>query len=55
MSRYRFIAAERHQYPVQRLCQVFDVPASGWYAWQAGQQQASGGPLGPTRRRGKRR
>ena len=29
MSRYRFIAAERYRYPVQRLCQVLDVPASG--------------------------
>ena len=43
MSRYRFIAAERGYYPVQRLCQVLDVPASGYYAWQAGQQQAEGG------------
>ena len=40
MSRYRFIAAERGHYPVRRLCQVLGVPASGFYAWQAGQQQA---------------
>ena len=40
MSRYRFIAAERGHYPVQRLCQVPDVPASGFYAWQQGQQRA---------------
>ncbi len=40
MSRYRFIAAERGHYPVQRLCQVLDVPASGFYAWQQGQQRA---------------
>jgi putative transposase len=40
MSRYRFIAAERGHYPVRRLCQVLDVPASGYYAWQAGQQRA---------------
>ncbi len=42
MSRYRFIAAERSHHPVQRLCQVLDVPASGYYAWQAGQQRAVG-------------
>ena len=42
MSRYRFIAAERGHYPVRRLCQVLDVPASGYYAWQAGQQRAVG-------------
>ena len=42
MSRYRFIAAERGHYPVRRLCQVLDVPASGFYAWQAGQQRAVG-------------
>ena len=42
MSRYRFIAAERGQYPVRRLCQVLDVPASGYYAWQAGQQRVEG-------------
>ena len=38
MSRYRFIAAERGHYPVRRLCQVLDAPASGFYAWQAEQQ-----------------
>ena len=42
MSRYRFIAAERGHYPVRRLCQVLDVPASGYYAWQAGQQRVEG-------------
>ena len=42
MSRYCFIAAERGQYPVQRLCQVLGVPASGYYAWQASQQRAVG-------------
>ena len=40
MSRYRFIAAECGHYPVRRLCQVLGVPASGYYAWQAGQQRA---------------
>ena len=40
MSRYRFIAAERGHYPVRRLCQVLGVPASGYYAWQTGQQRA---------------
>ena len=40
MSRYCFIAAERGHYPVQRLCQVLGVPASSFYAWQAGQQRA---------------
>jgi len=40
MSRYHFIAAERGHYPVRRLCQVLGVPASGFYAWQQGQQRA---------------
>ena len=47
MSRYRFIAAERGHYPVRRLCQVLDVPASGFYAWQAA-QRAVGRPKTPT-------
>ncbi len=42
MSRYRFIAAERGHYPVRQLCQVLGVPASGFYAWQQGQQRAVG-------------
>ena len=42
MSRYRFVAAERGHYPVRRLCQVLGVPASGYYAWQAGPQRAVG-------------
>ena len=42
MSRCHFIAAERGHYPVRRLCQVLDVPASGFYAWQAEQQRAVG-------------
>jgi len=40
MSRYRFIQAQRGQYPVRLLCQVLRVPASGYYAWQQTQQQA---------------
>jgi transposase InsO family protein len=47
MSRYRFIDAERGHYPVRRLCQVLGVPASGYYAWQAGQQRAVGGSETP--------
>jgi len=47
MSRYRFIAAERDHYPVRRLCQVLDVPPSGFYAWQAEQQRAVGDPKTP--------
>ena len=34
MSRYRFIEAQRGQYPVRLLCQVLGVPVSGYYAWQ---------------------
>ena len=34
MSRYRFIEAQRSQYPVRLLCQVIAVPASGYCAWQ---------------------
>ena len=40
MSRYRFIEAQRSQYPVRVLCQVVAVPASGSYAWQRAQEQA---------------
>ena len=40
MSRYRFIEAQRDQYPVRLLCQLVQVPASGYYAWQRVQQQA---------------
>ena len=39
MSRYRFIEAQRNQYPVRLLCQVVAVPVSGYYAWQQGQEQ----------------
>ena len=42
MSGYRFIAAERGHYPVPRLCQVLGVPASGYYAWQAGPPRVVG-------------
>jgi putative transposase len=42
MSRYHFIAAECGHYPVRRLCQVLAVPASGYYAWRAGQQRVEG-------------
>jgi putative transposase len=40
MSRSRFIEAQREQYPVRLLCQLVQVPASGYYAWQQAQQQA---------------
>ena len=39
MSRYRFIEAQRGHYPVRLLCQLVQVPASGYYAWQQGQWQ----------------
>ena len=38
MSRYRFIAAQRDHYLVRLLCQLVEVPASGYYAWQPAQQ-----------------
>jgi len=41
MSRYRFIEAQRDQYPVRLLCQLVQVPASGYYAWQQTQKQAA--------------
>ena len=47
MSSYRFIAAERGYYLVRRLCQVLDVPASGFYAKQAEQQRVVGDPKTP--------
>ena len=34
MSRYRFIEAQRGSYSVRLLCQLVQVPASGYYAWQ---------------------
>ncbi|TFZ67801.1 IS3 family transposase, partial [Hymenobacter sp. UV11] len=39
MSRYRFIEAQRAHYPVRLLCQLVEVPASGYYAWQQAQHQ----------------
>jgi transposase InsO family protein len=33
VSRYQFIAAHRRTYPVQRLCAVLGVAASGFYDW----------------------
>ena len=33
MSRYRFIAAEKANYPVVLLCHVLQVASSGYYAW----------------------
>ena len=44
MSRYRFIEAQRDQYPVRLLCQLVEVPASGYYAWQRVQQLAATKP-----------
>ena len=45
MSRYRFIEAQCAHYSVRLLCQVLDVPASGYYAWhQVNQQQVNEEP-----------
>lgn len=33
MKRYQFIAAHRDDYPVQRMCTVLSVAASGFYDW----------------------
>ena len=44
MSRYRFIEAQRGQYPVRLLCHVVAVPASGYYAWHQAQQPAVAPP-----------
>ncbi len=33
MSRYRFIQAEKAEYPVTVLCRVLQVARSGYYAW----------------------
>ena len=37
MSRYRFIEAQRDQYPVRRLCRLVKVPVSDYYACHQGQ------------------
>ena len=34
MSRYRFIAAQKAQYSVARMCHVLQVAPSGYYAWR---------------------
>jgi transposase InsO family protein len=34
MSRFRFIAAEKVNYSVVRMCHVLEVSTSGFYAWQ---------------------
>jgi transposase InsO family protein len=34
VSRYRFIAAEKANYPVALLCRVLHVASSGYYAWR---------------------
>ncbi|RZK90393.1 MAG: IS3 family transposase, partial [Hymenobacter sp.] len=39
MSRYRFIAAQQDHHPIRLLCQLVEVPASGYYAWQQAQHQ----------------
>jgi putative transposase len=39
MSRYRFVEAQRDHYPVRLLCQLVEVLASGYYAWQKTKQQ----------------
>ena len=32
--RYRFIEAEKAQFPIRVLCQVLHVARSGWYRWR---------------------
>lgn len=32
--RYQFIQEHQNEFPVQRMCQVLSVSASGYYAWQ---------------------
>ena len=39
MSRYRFIEAQRGQHSVRLLCQLVQVPVSGYYAWQQAHHQ----------------
>jgi transposase InsO family protein len=33
VSRFRFVADHRHEYPVKRLCRLCEVSRSGFYAW----------------------
>ncbi|MDP9375452.1 MAG: IS3 family transposase, partial [Chloroflexota bacterium] len=33
MSRYRFVQAEKAEYPVTVLCRVLQITRSGYYAW----------------------
>ncbi|MGI4737302.1 MAG: IS3 family transposase [Janthinobacterium lividum] len=39
MSRYRLLEGQRDHYPVRLLCQLVQVPAGGYCAWQPTQQQ----------------
>jgi putative transposase len=39
MSRYRFVEVQRDHYPVRLLCQLMEVLASSYYAWQNTPQQ----------------
>jgi hypothetical protein len=34
VSRYRFIATEKANYPVELLCRVLEVASSGYYVWR---------------------
>ena len=34
MSLYRFVAAQKTEFPVTLLCQVVGVSRAGFYAWQ---------------------
>lgn len=38
--RYRFISAEKANYPVAMLCRVMQVARSGFYAWLKGDRSA---------------
>jgi putative transposase len=38
VSRYRFIAEQKAQYSVVRLCRVLEIARSAYYAWQHGKR-----------------
>ena len=46
MRFYRFIRAEKANFPVVMMCRVLKVSRSAYYAWDRAQRDAAGDPMG---------